>query len=115
MTRAPARWGYRLVLAALLLASHALAEPPPDADPNLAPWFRSLLQPGTTVSCCSIADCRATDSRVEGGRYEALIGQQWYAVPPDKILQRTDNPTGRAVVCWTPQRGIMCFVRPTES
>ena len=35
-------------------------------------------------------------------------------MPPDKILQRTDNPTGRAVVCWTPQRGIMCFVRATE-
>jgi len=34
---------------------------------------------------------------------------------PDKILQRTDNPTGHAVVCWTPQRGIVCFIRATES
>jgi hypothetical protein len=44
-----------------------------------------------------------------------LIGEAWFAVPADKILQRTDNPTGRAVVCWTPQRGILCFVRATES
>lgn len=32
------------------------------------------------------------------------------AVPADKILHRYDNPTGRAVVCWTPALGIMCFV-----
>ena len=115
MKMPPARWRYRLLAAALLLAPRAVAEPPPDANPNLAPWFRSLQQPGTAVSCCSIADCRTTNSRVEGGRYEALIGHEWYAVPPDRILQRTDNPTGRAVVCWTPQRGILCFVRPTES
>jgi hypothetical protein len=44
-----------------------------------------------------------------------LIGEAWFPVPADKILQRTDNPTGRAVVCWTPQRGIVCFVRATES
>ena len=48
-------------------------------------------------------------------RSEALIGEAWFVVPSDKVLQRTDNPTGRAVVCWTPQRGIVCFVRATES
>jgi hypothetical protein len=31
------------------------------------------------------------------------------------VLQRTDNPVGRAVVCWTPERGVMCFVRGTET
>lgn len=102
-------------LAALLGPAAASAQPPPDADPALAPWFRSLLQPGTTVSCCSIADCRATEYRIAADHYEALIGGQWLAVPPDKILDRTDNPTGHAIVCWTPQRGIMCFVRATES
>jgi hypothetical protein len=99
----------------ILLAVPATADPPPDADPTLAPWFRSLLQPGTSISCCSIADCRTTEYRVEGDHYEALIGDAWFAVPSERILQRTDNPTGRAVVCWTPQRGILCFVRPTES
>jgi hypothetical protein len=99
----------------VLFAATADADPPPNADPALAPWFRSLLQPGTSISCCSISDCRATDYRVEGDHYEALIGEKWFVVPPDKILQRTDNPTGRAVVCWTPQRGIVCFVRATES
>ncbi len=99
----------------LLLTSTAAAQPPPDADPALAPWFRGLLQPGTTISCCSVADCRATEYRIISDHYEALVGGKWLAVPPEKILQRTDNPTGHAIVCWTPQRGIMCFVRESES
>lgn len=102
-------------IPALLLASAAAAQPPANADPALAPWFHSLLQPGTSLSCCSLSDCRETDYRVRADHYEALIGGKWVAVPTDKILQRTDNPTGRAVVCWTAQRGIMCFVRATES
>jgi hypothetical protein len=100
---------------ALLLAASAAAAPPPNADPALAPWFRSLLQPGTGVSCCALADCRPTEYRIKSDHYEAMVGGKWVAVPPDKILQRTDNPTGHAIVCWTPQRGIMCFVRATES
>jgi hypothetical protein len=100
---------------ALLLAASAAAAPPQNADPTLAPWFRSLMQPGTTVSCCSLADCRPTEYRIKADHYEAMVGGNWVAVPPEKILQRTDNPTGHAIVCWTPQRGIMCFVRATES
>ena len=100
---------------ALLLSAAAGAQPPADADPALGPWFRSLLVPGTSISCCSVTDCRATEYRIEADHYEALIGGTWRVVPSDKILQRTDNPTGHAVVCWTPQRGILCFVRATES
>ena len=104
-----------LLTAALLLSAAADAAPPADADPALAPWFRSLLIPGTSISCCSVTDCRATEYRIAADHYEALIGERWLVVPADKILQRTDNPTGHAVVCWTPQRGILCFVRATES
>ena len=104
-----------LLMAALLFPAAAGAQPPADADPALGPWFRSLLVPGTSISCCSVTDCRATEYRIEADHYEALIGGTWHVVPPDKILQRTDNPTGHAVVCWTPQRGILCFVRATES
>jgi hypothetical protein len=99
----------------LVLAASAAAAPPQNADPALAPWFRSLLQPGTAMSCCALADCRPAEYRVNADHYEVLVGGNWMSVPPDKILQRTDNPTGHAIVCWTPQRGIMCFVRATES
>jgi hypothetical protein len=103
------------LIAALLIPAAADAQPPANADPALGPWFRSLLVPGTSISCCSVTDCRPTEYRIEADHYEALIGENWIIVPPDKILQRTDNPTGHAVVCWTPQRGILCFVRATES
>ena len=99
----------------LLSANPARTAPPENADPTLAPWFNSLRAPWTNALCCSIADCRPTDSRVNGDHYEAFVDGQWRAVPPDRVLQRTDNPTGRAVVCWTPSTGIMCFVRGPES
>jgi hypothetical protein len=91
------------------------AAPPPDADPMLAPWFQSLRQPGTGVSCCSIADCRATEYRSRGDGYEAYIDERWISVPPERVLDHIDNPTGRAVVCYEPRRGILCFVRPSET
>lgn len=106
----------RLILVtALLFAVEAHAKPPQNADPALAPWFQGLRQPGTGVSCCSIADCRPTEYRIKSDHYEVLIEERWLIVPPDKILQRMDNPTGRAIVCWTPQLGIMCFVPAAQT
>jgi len=98
-----------------LVSGVATASPPPGADMSLAPWFQGLHQPGTGMSCCSIADCHPTDFRTSGTHYEALIEGRWLAIPPDKILDRTDNPTGRAVVCYTPTLGILCFVRGPET
>lgn len=100
----------------LLSASAAFANPPPGGgDPALAPWFRSLIQPGTGISCCSEADCRRTEYRINGDHYEALIQGQWRPIPPETILHRADNPTGQAVVCYTPTLGVMCFVRGPET
>jgi hypothetical protein len=93
----------------------ARAAPPENADPSLAPWFQSLRQPGTGISCCSIADCRVTDYRMDAVGYEALIDEKWMSVPPDRILQHISNPTGRAIVCYHPGTGILCFVRPSET
>jgi len=105
-----------ILCAAMILASaHAFAAAPDGADPALVPWFQSLRQPGTGTSCCSIADCRTTDYRTTGDGYEAFIENRWISVPADKVLQRINNPTGRAVVCWTPTRGILCFVRADET
>ena len=91
-----------------LVSGVATANPPPDADMSLAPWFQGLHQPGTGMLCCSIADCHPTDFRTNGSHYEALIEGRWLAIPPDKILDRTDNPTGRAVVCYMRQRLASC-------
>ncbi|KAA5612071.1 hypothetical protein [Rhodovastum atsumiense] len=103
-----------LVVLVLCAVPAAQARPPENPDPELAPWYNSLRQPGTGISCCSIADCRPVDYRVVQDRYEAFIAGAWRAVPPDRVLHREDNPTGRAVVCWTPTAGIMCFVKGPE-
>lgn len=107
----------RFVLAVViaLLVHAASAAPPENADPKLAPWFNDLRQPWTNALCCSIADCRPTESRTQGDHYEVFVGGEWLVVPDDKVLQRSDNPTGHAVVCWTPRAGILCFVRAPES
>lgn len=98
------------VLVVSMLSGHTAAAPPPDADPALGPWFRDLRAPDTGRSCCSVSDCRATEVRTNGDRYEAYIEGQWLPVPQAKVLSRPDNPTGHAVVCWTPALGIMCFI-----
>jgi len=115
-------WGF---LSFIAFAATALAAPPENADPTLAPWFQSLKVPGTHESCCSIADCRITDYKQSKDGYEVLIDARfdlfpeqkpgWMAVPPERVLEQTDNPTGRAVVCYVPSRGILCFVRPAET
>lgn len=92
-----------------------LAAPPADADMSLAPWFNSLRMPGSGISCCSIADCRRTDARWQDDHYEVLIEGAWRAVPPAAVVERADNPTGRAVVCYTPARGIMCFIKAPDA
>jgi hypothetical protein len=103
------------VVAILALTRAASAAPPENADPTLAPWFNSLRMPWTNALCCSQADCRPVESRTQSDHYEVFVGEAWRAVPDDRILNRSDNPTGRAVVCWTPRAGILCFVRPPES
>lgn len=98
-----------------VIAIPAFAHPPPNADMSLAPWFEGLHQPGTGMSCCSIADCRQTEFRTNGDHYEAMIEGEWRVVPKETILDKVDNPTGHAVVCYTPTLGIMCFVRGPET
>lgn len=119
-------------LAVAVVLAHAA--PPENADLSLAPWFQSLRQPGTGMSCCGIADCRSTEYMTIPDGYQVLIDDRWpryrdwaisrgesgasghwAEVPEQFILQQIDNPTGRAVVCWTPDQGVMCFVRPSES
>jgi hypothetical protein len=110
-----------LALALALLAGSAQARPPENADPALAPWFQSL-RTDKGVSCCSLADCRPVEYRTTGDHYEALIkppefdvdSPEWVPVPQSHILKRTQNPVGRAVACWEPFSGILCFVLPAQ-
>jgi hypothetical protein len=110
-----------LPLALALLAGPAAARPPANADPALAPWYNSL-RTAHGASCCALADCRPVEYRVATDHYEALIGAQfdvdpprWVPVPNVRILRHTPNPVGRAVACWQPFFGILCFVLPAQA
>jgi hypothetical protein len=109
MSRAPAI-AYLAVCLILVVPHTAVARPPPNANPAFKSWFESLHDPDGVFPCCSVSDCRLTESRVTGNHYEALIEGEWLAVPPEKVLHHTDNPTGQAVACWSEEMGILCFI-----
>lgn len=105
-------WAVVLAVLLGLVFRTASGEPPAGANPDLAPWYQSLRD-NSGVSCCSVADCRPADYRMGPKGYEVFVGDEWRHVPHDKVILR-ENPTGAGVVCWTPDRGVMCFVRGTE-
>jgi hypothetical protein len=110
-------------IAMLLFLCYGTAAHPPEAE--FADWFRSLKEPGTegmidsSTSCCSpTRDCQMTDYETDAdGRYWIAAADERIQVPFDKILQRTDNPTGRAVACLRYYNGhpvVRCFIRAPE-
>ena len=85
------------------------AEPPADADPALRPWFESLKQPGTGVSCCSISDCRPVQYRLAPEGYEALVGSLWVHVPDDRVLRIKEPGGARGPLPVAGQRDDLLF------
>ena len=116
--------GCALTSVVVLLSSGSTAHQPGD---EFAGWFQSLKVPGiekplnpAEAFCCSPErDCQTTDYETDvAGRYWIKADGERIQVPPDEILQRTDNPTGRAVACLRHLNGhpiVRCFVRPPES
>jgi hypothetical protein len=105
-----------VAVVALLAAATARAAPPQDSDPTLNGWIESLKQPGTGVSCCSVADCGPVDYRLASEGYEALLDARWVRVPDGRILRGISNPMARGVLCRSPISGtILCFVPANET
>jgi len=99
-----------------LVTGGSVAAPPENADPALHGWFESLKQPGSGVSCCSIADCRPVEYRLAPDGYEAYIDANWMHVPDDKVLHGMLNPVARGIVCRSPISGsILCFVPASDT
>jgi hypothetical protein len=114
--RYPVAARYSLVSLLILVAGGLRAAPPEQANPELHGWFESLKQPGSGISCCSIADCLPVDYKMETEGYEALIEARWVRIPGDKVLHGKPNPTGRAILCRSPISGtILCFVPAGET
>ena len=108
-----------LLLLVLLVFSEARAHGPEDTDPAMADWFRSLVQPDLYgSSCCNDKDCHVVardDMQIRDEMYwikdPDVHGRvDWIAVPPEKILKRYDNPTGKYVACVI-NHMVLCFVK----
>jgi hypothetical protein len=104
-----------LAIFVALVAQRTEAASPQHTDQALASWIESLKQPGSGVSCCTIADCRPVDYRMAADGYEALLDTSWVRVPDDRIVRGTTNPAASAIICRSPISGtIMCFVPANE-
>jgi len=105
-----------VTLAVLALSGSADAASAERGDSALSGWIESLKQPGTGVSCCSVADCGPVDYRLASDGYEALLGAHWVRVPDSRILRGVSNPMARGVLCRSPISGtILCFVPAHET
>ena len=108
------------IVAVAMLASEAVAHEYRDAD---ADWYRSLTNSKHEFCCSLQRDCQEVDDyrpSSEPGSYEARWRDQWVRIPASAVLDRSDNPTGHAVLCASPgldygDRPVArCFVRPAE-
>jgi hypothetical protein len=111
------------LVAVLVLAGVAYAAPPAGADLSMRPWYESLIDPKTGGSCCGEGDCRhyptSTYTDPLGKtHYQVKFRDVWMAVPDDRILERTDNPTGDIVTCIYPDAFqekpspfVMCLIK----
>jgi len=92
-----------------------LAAVPLLAETSLSTWYQSLMRNDGKGSCCGSADCRPVDYRTTANGYEVFFDGEWKPVPKEVILQRHDNPTGRAIVCIDHLfRTMLCFVPGTQ-
>ncbi len=101
------------LLTAVSISTPARAHSPMGVDPSLAPWFQALQQPDGGGSCCNDRDCELVQARVTPKGWEAFVDKAWLAVPPERLLQRHDNPTGSAVLCHI-EKNVLCFIPPVE-
>lgn len=101
-----------------LWALQAHSRPPAVTDPTLAPWFRSLRNPVTDISCCDTADGHILadhEWRIQGNKYQIRVNGEWQDVPPEAVLDHIGNPTGGAVAFYLPNIStprIYCFILP---
>ena len=82
-------------------------------------FYSRLIRKDTKTSCCSLNDCRPTQSRMVGDHYEVKVEGEWTPVPKEAI-QNMMAPDGGAHVCAPKQQGsnrgvVYCVVLPPES
>lgn len=100
-----------------------------DADPKIAEWYRSLMQPDKpTIPCCGESDAYYADKvRVDGTRVFATVTDERpdeplkrphipvgteFEIPPHKLKWDRGNPVGHNIL-FVGAGGVYCFVQGT--
>lgn len=97
-----------IVYAALITAALA-------AEPSRSEWFKSLMMPNSTTSCCDISDCKMTPAEWKDGQWHVKVWGYDRVVPPEKILKSPKSIDGEAYVCAViggATAAIRCFIPP---
>ena len=81
-------------------------------------FYSTLKRNDGKGPCCSLIDCRPTQSRMVGDHYEVKVDGGWTPVPSDKINNMI-APDGGGHVCAPPQVGsnkgvLFCVVLPPD-
>jgi hypothetical protein len=81
-------------------------------------FYSTLKRNDGRGPCCSLIDCRPTQSRMIGDHYEVKVDGAWTPVPSDRI-NNVIAPDGGAHVCAPLQEGsnkgvLFCVVLPPD-
>ena len=91
----------------------------PFRGPDNTNWGVEVQVPGASNAMIVFHHPGGKTARLDRYAWDIWTGPESRSVtsrvPPEKILERPDNPTGRAVVCFTPEAGVMCFILPPQS
>jgi hypothetical protein len=82
-------------------------------------FYNKLVRSDTKTSCCNLADCRPSESRMIGDHYEVKVDGDWVRVP-QATIQKVTAPDAGTHVCAPPQIGankgvLYCVVLPPET
>jgi hypothetical protein len=82
-------------------------------------FYNRLMRKDTKTSCCNLADCRPTQSRMVDDHYEVWVDGEWVPAPSD-VIQNVAAPDGGTHVCAPKQLGtnrgrLYCVVLPPET
>jgi hypothetical protein len=84
-------------------------------------FYSKLVRKDTRTSCCNLADCVPTQSRMNGENHEVMVEGEWTPVPPH-LIQNVTAPDGGAHVCFPkqpsqvyPKGTLFCVVLPPET